>query len=67
MSRLVSEHFKGNGSPKKAFESRKAAEQERKRSRKASAYKCKFCKQWHVGGKGGDELKQVAKRSVTKK
>jgi hypothetical protein len=35
--------------------------------RRAQRIKCKFCQKWHVGGQGKEELKKVAKRSVTKK
>jgi hypothetical protein len=67
MARLVSEHFRHDGKPKTGYETREAAEAERKRSQKGAAYQCKFCQKWHVGGQGKEELKKVAKRSVTKK
>lgn len=68
MARLVSEHFRHDGKPKVGYTTREKAEKERVRSKKGSTYKCKFCHQWHVGGKAtGEETKVVAKRSVTKK
>lgn len=51
MTRLISEHFKRNGLPKKRFDTHGDAERERLRSNKASSYKCRFCKGWHVGGR----------------
>lgn len=67
MPRLVSEHFKRDGKPKRGYNTREAAEKERVRSKKKATYKCEFCQKWHVGGIAkGDETEVVAKRSITK-
>jgi hypothetical protein len=49
--RLLGEHFKRDGRPKRAFADQSAAQAEAIRSRKAHVYRCKFCGQWHVGGR----------------
>ena len=49
--RLVGEHFKLNGQPKKAFASRQAAERfivETNQSEHFHSYRCGFCRKWHV-------------------
>lgn len=47
---MVPEHFKRNGRPKHPFHTQAEAREEAARSNKASAYRCKFCNCWHVGG-----------------
>jgi hypothetical protein len=47
--RTLGEHFKRDGSPKRAYTQAEAqAEAERSAKR---AYRCKFCRAWHVGGR----------------
>lgn len=50
MSRILSEHFKRNGSPKRRFRT-KAEAVEFGRKHNQNPYKCSFCHFWHVGGR----------------
>lgn len=49
--RLLGEHFKRDGKPKRGFATHAQALVEMERSNKAHAYRCKFCRQWHVAGR----------------
>jgi len=53
MSENRSKHFRSDGSPKRAYETKAAAlEVARKTSRPMEpmrAYRCRKCKLWHVG------------------
>lgn len=46
MTRLVSEHFKRDGTPKRAYPGRASARAAVGRS-KEHVYRCKFCGAWH--------------------
>lgn len=45
--RLIPEHFKDDGRPKRSFETR--AEAERYLDKGANIYRCTFCRKFHVG------------------
>lgn len=47
MSRVIGEHFKADGRPKKPFASKPEAREFALRV-KQHAYYCHFCRRWHV-------------------
>lgn len=48
----TTEHFRRDGLAKKSYASFAEADGQAKRESK-NAYRCRFCKQWHIGGKRG--------------
>lgn len=54
MTRLVSEHFKRDGSPKASYET-KADALAAVGTGKQHVYRCKFCKAWHRATNRGAE------------
>lgn len=49
MKRLLPEHFKLNGLPKKSFLTLHAARVEANQHEGKSAYLCSFCGKYHIG------------------
>lgn len=55
--RLVSEHFRSDGKPKRRFATREEAERlaERYRHENLNVYPCGFCRGFHFGTKRGPD------------
>lgn len=53
VTRLIAEHFKTDGKPKRGYPSRaaaiKAAKHLEQRGQVIDTYQCTFCKLWHIG------------------
>lgn len=49
MKRFIPQHFNLNGRPKKPLTEERARQLALRQHK--NPYRCKFCKQWHIGGR----------------